>query len=107
MAAVENELADMEARGHRFFEDTLRIGRVVDLLNRARVQKEFEEKVVADAPTQIERRVTELIDWLVDQDFRQWQAVTSEAGGASAAARARACSAAPRGRAAFTTTAPG
>jgi small GTP-binding protein len=78
MAAVEKELADMEARGHRFFEDTLRIGRVVDLLNRARMHKDFEEKVVADAPMQIERRVTELIDWLVDQDFRQWQAVTSK-----------------------------
>src|SRR5205814_4226053 len=77
MAAAEKELADMEARGHRFFEDTLRIGRVVDLLNRARVQKEFEENVVADAPVRVERRVTELIDWLVDQDFRQWQAVTS------------------------------
>ena len=55
MAAVEKVLADMEARGHRFFEDTLRIGRVVDLLNRARIQKEFEDKVVADAPAQIER----------------------------------------------------
>jgi small GTP-binding protein len=77
MSAIEKELADMEARGHRFFEDTLRIGRVVDLLNRARVQKEFEEKVVGDAPIQIERRVTDMIDWLVDQDFRQWQAVTS------------------------------
>jgi small GTP-binding protein len=77
MAAVDKELAQMEARGGRFFDDTLRIGRVVDLLNRARVQKEFEERVVADAPVQIERRVSELIDWLVDQDFRQWQAVTS------------------------------
>ena len=76
-AAVEKELGDMEMRGQRFFEDTLRIGRVVDLLNRARVQKEFEDKVVADAPAQIERRVSELIDWLVDQDFRQWQAITS------------------------------
>jgi len=76
-AAVEKELAEMEIRGRRFFEDTLRIGRVVDLLNRARVQKEFEEKVVADAPVQIERRVSELIDWLVDQDFRQWQAITN------------------------------
>ena len=75
--AVEKELAEMDMRGQRFFEDTLRIGRVVDLLNRARVQKEFEDKVVADAPVQIERRVTELIDWLVDQDFRQWQAITS------------------------------
>ena len=41
-----------------------------------RVQKEFEDRVVSDAPRTIEKRVAELIDWLVDQDFRQWQAVT-------------------------------
>jgi len=77
MAAIEKVLIDMEARGHRYFEDTLRIGRVMDLLNRARVQKEFEDQVVADAPRQVEQGVTELIDWLIDQDFRQWQAVTT------------------------------
>jgi small GTP-binding protein len=77
MTAVEKILVDMEARGHEYFEDTLRLGRVMDLLNRARVQKEFEDRVVADAPRQIERRVSELIDWLIDQDFRQWQAVTT------------------------------
>jgi small GTP-binding protein len=78
MGAVEKVLVDMENRGNRYFEDTLRIGRVVDLLNRARIQKEFEEKVVADAPALIERAVNELIDWHVDQEFRQWQAVTSK-----------------------------
>jgi small GTP-binding protein len=78
ISEVERALLDMERRGERFFEDTLRIGRVVDLLNRARVQKEFEDKVVADAPREIERRVTELIDWLIDQNFRQWQAVTAK-----------------------------
>jgi small GTP-binding protein len=78
MTAVEKVLVDMEARGHAYFEDTLRIGRVMDLLNRSRIQKEFEDRVVADAPHQIERRVTELIDWLVDQDFRQWQAITDQ-----------------------------
>lgn len=78
MTAVEKVLVEMEARGHAYFEDTLRIGRVIDLLNRARIQKEFEDRVVADAPRQIDRRVTELIDWLIDQDFRQWQAVTSQ-----------------------------
>jgi len=76
MTGVENVLLEMESRGHHYFEDTLRVGRVFDLLNRARVQKEFEDTVVADAPQQIERRVSEIIDWLVDQDFRQWQAVT-------------------------------
>jgi small GTP-binding protein len=77
MTAVEKVLVDMETRGHEYFEDTLRLGRVIDLLNRARIQKEFEDRVVDDAPKQIERRVAELIDWLIDQDFRQWQAVTT------------------------------
>jgi hypothetical protein len=78
MGAVEKVLADMEVRGHRYFEDTLRIGRVFDLLNRARIQKDFEEVVVADAPASIERAVNDLIDWHVDQEFRQWQAVTGK-----------------------------
>jgi small GTP-binding protein len=77
MTAVEKVLVEMEARGHAYFEDTLRIGRIMDLLNRSRIQKEFEDRVVADAPRQIERRVTELIDWLIDQDFRQWQSITA------------------------------
>jgi small GTP-binding protein len=78
MSAIEKVLIEMEARGHAYFEDTLRIGRLMDLFNRARMQKEFEDRVVADAPRTIERRVAELIDWLVDQDFRQWQAVTAK-----------------------------
>ena len=77
MTAVEQVLVEMEARGHAFFEDTLRIGRLFDLMNRARVQKEFEDRVVIEAPQQIERRVMDMIDWLVDQDFRQWQAITT------------------------------
>ncbi len=77
MTGVENALVELESRGHRYFDDMLRVGRVFDLLNRARVQREFEEQVVADTPQQVERRVSELIDWLVDQDFRRWQAITS------------------------------
>jgi small GTP-binding protein len=76
MAVVDNVLLEMERRGHEFFDDTMRIGRVVDLLNRSRVQEGFERRVVADAPQQIEKRVNELIDWLVDADFRQWQRIT-------------------------------
>lgn len=77
MTAVEKVLIELEARGHAFLEDTLRVGRVFDLLNRSRVQQEFEDRVVGDAPSQVDRRVSELIDWLVDQDFRQWQALSA------------------------------
>jgi len=76
MAAVDNVLLEMERRGHDYFDDTMRIGRVMDLLNRSRVQEGFERQVVADAPKQIEQRVNELVDWIVEQDFRQWQRIT-------------------------------
>jgi small GTP-binding protein len=75
MAAVDNVLLEMERRGHDYFDDTMRIGRVLDLLNRSRVQEGFERQVVADAPQQIEKRVNEIADWLVDSDYRQWQRV--------------------------------
>jgi small GTP-binding protein len=76
MATVDNVLLEMERRGHDYFDDTMRIGRVMDLLNRSRVQEGFERQVIADAPQQIEKRVNELVDWIVDQDFRQWQRIT-------------------------------
>ena len=50
MAAVDNVLLEMERRGNEYFDDTMRIGRVMDLLNRSRVQEGFERQVVADAP---------------------------------------------------------
>ncbi len=75
MSDIENILFEMEQRGDEFFEDTFRIARVFDLLNKSRVQEEFERDVVGDLPVQIERKVSELIDWLVQANLRQWQAV--------------------------------
>ena len=76
MSDIDRILLEMERRGHDYFDETMRIGRVMDLLNRSRVQQGFEHQVVADAPQQIERKVGELVDWLVEADLRQWQAVT-------------------------------
>ncbi|CAN5474507.1 dynamin family protein [soil metagenome] len=76
MADIDKILLEMEKRGVEFFDDTMRIGRVMDLINRSRVQQGFEQQVVADTPQQIERKVSELVDWLVDADLRQWQNVT-------------------------------
>jgi len=77
MADIDRILLQMEQRGHEYFDETMRIGRVMDLLNRSRIQEGFERQVVADAPQQIETKISELVDWLVDMDLRQWQAVTS------------------------------
>jgi len=74
LADVENALLAMNSRGMTYFDDTLRVARVLDLINTQRIRGEFERQVVADTPQEIERDVQGLIDWLVEKDLRQWQA---------------------------------
>ncbi|HEY6323008.1 MAG TPA: dynamin family protein [Thermoanaerobaculia bacterium] len=80
LADVAGVLQEFEARGMQFFDDTLRLGRVFDLLNKARVKAEFGKQVVGDAPRLIDRRVQEVIDWMIAADLRQWQAVMEHVG---------------------------
>ncbi len=77
LSRVDNILHEMSARGSRFFDDTLRLSRIFDLLNSERLKREFEQKVVGDVSLQVEREVSSLVDWMVDQDLRQWQAITA------------------------------
>ncbi len=72
---LNNVLLEMEQRGQNFFDETFRIGRVWDLLSKPRIQQAFERQVVMDVPWQIERKVQEMIDWMVDCNLGQWQAI--------------------------------
>ncbi len=75
MAEIDNILRQMEERARDYFEETIRLGRVVDLFRKKRLQEEFQTHVIGNVPDQIEARVGKLIDWLVESDLRQWQAV--------------------------------
>ncbi len=75
LADIDNVLHQMEVRGLEFFDETIRLGRLPDLIRKERIRSEFEQKVIADAPQEIERKVESIIDWLVESDIRQWQAV--------------------------------
>lgn len=73
LSDVEKILLDMNNRGMLFFDETIRLGRMFDLVNRQRIQGDFERKVIAGAPQLIEQDVQGLIDWMIDRDLRQWQ----------------------------------
>ncbi len=76
IAEIENLLHEMELRGMNFFDETVRIGRMFDLMKPDRIRSEFEDDVIRDTSAQIEQRVQQIIDWLVDRQFRLWQGVT-------------------------------
>ncbi|MCA9864466.1 MAG: dynamin family protein, partial [Thermomicrobiales bacterium] len=76
LTRVENVIARMIQRGDAYFEETIRIGRVFDLLNKDKIRSEFEREVVGGAEAEIDQVIDELIDWMVEQDLRTWQAIT-------------------------------
>ncbi len=73
---VDNLLLSCEQRGDEFFDETFRLARAIDLLNKSRVKAAFERRVIADLPRAIEGKVDEIIDWLVAAELRQWRAAT-------------------------------
>ena len=77
LAEVETILYRLEQRGLDFFDSTLRLTNVQNLIRGDRVRAEFEKRVLADVPQQIEEQVQRLIDWLVQKDLHEWGQVMS------------------------------
>jgi small GTP-binding protein len=73
LARLELLLSEMERRGSRFFEETIRIGRIRSLLDSEAVRRSFEREVIADTPRLIEEEVGSLIDWIVERNLKAWQ----------------------------------
>src|SRR6266545_460080 len=75
LAEVENILHRLEQRGLDFFDTTMRLTNIQELIRGDQVRAEFEKKVLTDVPQQIESQVQRLIDWLVQKDLQEWQRV--------------------------------
>lgn len=74
---IDKVLHAFEARGREFFAEHLRLARVFDLLDKERTRAAFERKVIADLPSELDQKVQELIDWLIESELRQWQAASA------------------------------
>jgi small GTP-binding protein len=75
LAEMENILHRLEQRGLDFFDTTIRLTKIQELMRGDKVRSEFEKHVLGDVPQQIEEQVQRLIDWLVQKDLQEWQRV--------------------------------
>jgi small GTP-binding protein len=75
LRAVQTIVLEMRDRGDRFFDETVRLTRIPDLVRSQRVKEDFERQVIADAPAEIQSAVDGLIDWMVEQEHKLWQNV--------------------------------
>ena len=76
LSRLELLLGEMEGRGQRFFEETIRLSRIRSLLDGEGIKRAFEREVVGDTPQQLEGEVGRLIDWIVERNLKVWQDVS-------------------------------
>lgn len=73
LQALDAVLAAMEVRGINFFDETVRFGRIRDLMRSDAIRRDFERDVIGDTPQRIDEEVGRVIDWLVERNLRLWQ----------------------------------
>jgi small GTP-binding protein len=76
LARLELLLSEMEGRGVRFFEETIRLGRIRSLLDSEGVKRAFEREVIGETPQQLDAEVGRIIDWIVERNLQVWQDVS-------------------------------
>ncbi|HEU4648413.1 MAG TPA: dynamin family protein, partial [Gemmatimonadales bacterium] len=69
-------LGSMERRGARFFEETIRIGRLRSLMDSEGVKRAFEREVIAETPRELEEETGRIIDWIVERNLKVWQDIS-------------------------------
>jgi small GTP-binding protein len=77
-AEIDNSILEFEKRGINFFENTFRIARIMDLVNKSKIQSEYNSEVIKGLSKEIDNKIGSLIDWLVEEDLKQWQSITNK-----------------------------
>lgn len=73
IAEVDNLLFKLEARGMDFFDQNVRLIKILDLARGDRFRALFEQQVLTGVPQEIDNRTRAVVDWLVEKDLREWQ----------------------------------
>lgn len=76
LAEVDNILHTFEKRGLDFFDSKLKLSNIFNLAKSDMIKLQFQEEVQADVASEIENKVRELIDWMVDKDLDVWYRIS-------------------------------
>ncbi len=77
VAEVDNLLYKLEARGNDFFDQNIRLVKIMDLARGDKFRAMFEREVLAGVPQEIDHHTRAIVDWLVEKDLREWQNVVT------------------------------
>ena len=71
-AEVDRELLEMERRGSRFLDDTIRLSRLPLLRDRDRFKEEFQRQVIGETERRVEERTSDTVDAMLRHVYALW-----------------------------------
>jgi len=70
---ITRALDKLQERGLAFLDETVRLSRAWELIQKDRYRDSFERTVINDTPKVVDQQVKSAIDWMVESDLRQRQ----------------------------------
>ena len=77
LARVKTVLLEVERRGDVFFDDTVRLHKILQLIDAERMRDAFRTRVIRGADAEIDRAVSEMVDWFLARNVQLWEDVTA------------------------------
>lgn len=75
LTRLKNILFEVERRGDEFFDDTVRLRRLLTLMNTERVREAFTSRVIKGADKEIDVAVSDMVDWFIHRNLQLWEDV--------------------------------
>ena len=75
LARVKTVLLEIERRGDVFFDDTMRLTKILQLVDSERMREAFRTRVVRGADREVDRAVAEMVDWFLGRNLQLWEDV--------------------------------
>ncbi|WMT58587.1 dynamin family protein [Truepera radiovictrix] len=73
LTQVKTVLIEVERRGDVFFDDTVRLRRILQLMDNERIREAFEARVIRGADKEIDGVVAEMVDWFISSNLQVWE----------------------------------
>ncbi len=75
LTRVKTALLEVERRGEVFFDDTVRLSKIMQLIDSERMREAFRSRVIRGADREIDRAVAEMVDWFIGRNLQLWEDV--------------------------------
>ena len=75
LSRVKTVLLEVERRGDVFFDDTVRLTKILQLIDNERMREAFRARVIRGADKEIDRAVAEMVDWFIGRNLQLWEDV--------------------------------